>query len=265
MKKVSVGATELNVYDEGAGPPILFVHGFPLSHDMWLAQLKEFQGTHRVIAPDLRGFGGSEVTMGIVSMEEFADDLAALLNALGIDEPAVFCGLSMGGYIAFPFVQKYRAQLRALILCDTRPAADTYEGVQGRLKMAALALAKGPEAALEAMMPRLLAEGTHTSKPDVPERLRRTILDTNPVGIAAGLSGMAARPDSTAILPLIDVPTLVLVGEDDRITPVADSKGMAEAIPDAKLVEIPEAGHMSPMENPKVANAAIRAFLDSLK
>jgi 3-oxoadipate enol-lactonase len=265
VKKVSVGGTDLNVYDEGTGRPILFVHGFPLSHDMWLAQLEEFRGTHRVIAPDLRGFGDSDVTMGIVSMEEFADDLAGLLKALGIEEPVIFCGLSMGGYVAFPFVQKYRAHLRALILCDTRPAADTYEGVQTRLKMAALTLAKGPEAALEAMMPKLLAATTPTTRPEVPERLRRVILKTSPVGIAAGLSGMAARPDSTAILPLIDVPTLILVGEEDRITPVADSQKMAEAIPGAKLVIIPQAGHMSPMENPEAVNAAIREFLGTFE
>lgn len=265
MRKITVGGAEIQVYDEGAGTPILFVHGFPLSHEMWTAQLEAFRGSHRVIAPDLRGFGGSDVTMGIVSMEEFADDLVGLIKALDITEPVVYCGLSMGGYISFPFLHKYGSHVRALILCDTRSAADTSEAAQARLKLAALAMAKGAEATLEVMMPKLLAAETNAKKPDIVERLRKTIMSTNPVGIAAGLSGMAARPDSTALLPLIDIPTLVIVGEEDRLTPPDESHKMAAAIPGAKVVVIPKAGHMAPMEQPEAANAAIREFLATLE
>jgi pimeloyl-ACP methyl ester carboxylesterase len=265
MKKVTVGRSEISVHDEGSGPPILFVHGFPLSHEMWMAQLEAFRGTHRVIAPDLRGFGDSDVTMGIVSMEEFADDLDGILKALDVTEQVVYCGLSMGGYIAFPFLQKYGSRVRALILCDTRAGADSTEGAQGRLKLAALAMAKGPDAALEAMMPKLFAADTPTERPDVVERLRRTIVKTNPIGIAAGLSGMAARPDSTALLELIDVPTLIIVGTEDRVTPPEEARKMAAAIPGAQLVEIDQGGHMAPMENPEAATAAIRKFLHELE
>ncbi|MGE3316221.1 MAG: alpha/beta fold hydrolase [Planctomycetaceae bacterium] len=264
MKKVSIGGSEIAVYDEGSGPPILFVHGFPLSHEMWNSQIDALRETHRCIAPDLRGFGDSDITMGIVSMEEFADDLVGLIKALGITEPVVYCGLSMGGYIAFPFLQKYGSHVRALILCNTRAQADTTEGAQNRLKLAALAMAKGPDAALEAMMPRLFAADTPTQRPDVIEQMRRMIMKTNPIGIAAGLSGMAARPDSTALLELIDVPTLVIVGTEDRITPPEDAKKMADAIPGAKFVEIEHAGHMSPMENPAAVNAALTTFLAGL-
>jgi len=264
MKKVTVNGITLAVHDEGNGPPILFVHGFPLSHSMWQPQIFTFAGDHRVIAPDLRGFGDSDVTEGTVTMEQHADDLAALLDELNVDEPVILCGLSMGGYIAWQFQQKFPERLRALILCDTRAIADTPEGVENRKRLANMVIENGSAAVALAMLPNLFSPATGERDQSVIDELRQTIAATSPQGIAAASLGMAERPDVTPLLPSIETPTLLIVGEDDGISTPEEMKTIADAIPNARLEVIPEAGHMSPLENPKSVNAAIREFLRSL-
>ena len=261
MPTISLPDISLNYFDSGDGPPILFVHGFPLDHTMWRHQLSEFSQTHRVIAPDLRGFGQSDVTSGTVTMEQFADDLAALLDALGVSEPVVFCGLSMGGYIGWQFFKRHRNRLTALIQCDTRAIADTPEGVGNREKLARLVLENGTEPVAAAMLPNLFTEATTPARQAAVEETRQAVLRTSPDGIAAASLGMSVRPDVTADLPSIDVPTLLIVGEEDRISPVEEMRGIADAIPGAELAVIPDAGHMSPLENPEAVNAAIRDLL----
>lgn len=265
MADVSIGEIRLNVFAGGPGAPLLFVHGFPLDHRMWQPQLDEFVRTHRVIAPDLRGFGQSHVTHDKVTMERFADDLAALLDALGITEPVVFCGLSMGGYIAWPFVRKYRERLRGLVLCDTRALPDSPEAAEGRHKTAAEVLAHGPEPVVKAMLPKLLSSQTTEERPELPDHLRQMMLGQPPHGIAAALAGMAERPDARELLPEIDVPTLVLVGEDDPISTPDEMQELAAAIPGARFHVIPCAGHLPPLENPEATNAALREFLRELE
>ncbi len=264
MKTLSINGVTLACVDEGAGVPILFVHGFPLSHAMWREQIAAFRGSHRVIVPDLRGFGASGVTEGIVTMEQFADDLAALLDALGVNEPVVLCGLSMGGYVAFPFVRKYRERLRGLILCDTRSIPDTTEGAEGRRKLAAMLIEKGARVAIDAMLPKLFAAATRERSPQIIDEVKQTISNTSPQGMGAALLGMAERPDSTPLLPGIDLPTLVLVGAEDGISPPEEMRRIADSIPGATFVEIAGAGHMAPLENPEPANKAIASFLKSL-
>ncbi|MDA1164231.1 MAG: alpha/beta fold hydrolase [Planctomycetota bacterium] len=264
MKKVTVNGITLAVVDEGTGPPVLFVHGFPLSHAMWQAQLSEFANDYRVIAPDLRGFGSSDVTEGTVTMEQHADDLAALLDELNVDEPIVFCGLSMGGYIAWQFQQKYPERLRALILCDTRAIADTPEGVDNRQRLAKMVVENGSAAVATAMLPNLFSPITSERQQSLIDELRETIVATSPQGIAAASLGMAQRPDVTTTLPAIQTPTLLIVGVDDRISTVEEMRGITAAMPNARLVEIPEAGHMSPLENPERVNQAIHDFLQGL-
>ena len=219
----------------------------------------------RALVPDLRGFGASTTTSGTVTMEDFADDLHGLLHAAFVDKPVVFCGLSMGGYVGWQFFRKYRAQLKAFILCDTRASADTPEAVAGRHKLAQAVLKEGPQAALDAMLPRLVSATTAERNPTVITELRSMILQNKPAGIAAALEGMAARPDCTELLPQIDVPTLVICGKEDQITPAAEMQTLAQAIPGAQFVEIPGAGHMSPMENPDAVNGAITRFLAGLR
>ena len=267
--QITVGGSELAVYDRGSnnsggGSPIVFVHGFPLDHTMWRAQLEAFAPTHRVIAPDLRGFGESPVRDGIATMEQMADDLVALLDALSVRQPVVLCGLSMGGYVAIEFLRKYAPRVRALILCDTRSAADTPETAANRHKTAELALSQGAAPVAEAMLPRLAAPDARARQRTVVESLKQTMLATDPRTIAAALRGMAARSDSTPRLASIRVPTLVVVGQYDAITPVAEMRQMAKAIPHARFVVIPDAGHMAPMENPAAVNQAIAALLAEL-
>ena len=265
MKRVFVNKLEFGVVDQGSGSPLVFLHGFPLSHAIWNAQIPVFAGEHRVIAPDLRGFGASVDTEGTVTMEDFADDVAAVLDSLDAREPVILCGLSMGGYIALQFVRKYRSRLRGLVLCDTRASADVPEVVENRLKIARLAVENGTQAVAEAMLPKAFGPKTFTDRPEVIEAVRSMMLASDPSGVAAASRGMAVRPDMTALLPSIDLPTLVVVGADDMLTPVDEMRRMAEAIPNSLCNIVPEAGHLAPLENPIVFNATLADFLDKLK
>ena len=268
VKSLVVNGAEIAYVERGAGRPLLLVHGFPLDHTMWEGQIDALaaeEGTAalplRVIAPDLRGFGRSRPRGEKVTMDEFADDLAGLLDGLGIREPVAYCGLSMGGYIAFQFWRKYADRLAALVLCDTRAGADSPQAAESRRAMAQRVLGEGPAPVAEAMLPKLLGESTQEQRPELVERLRTLIMAGDPRGIAAAARGMAERPDMTGSLSQIGCPTLVLVGQNDVISPPAEMRGMAAAIPDARFKEISAAGHMSPWENPAEVNAAITEFL----
>lgn len=265
MNSYSVNSVELAVEDRGSGSPILLVHGFPLNHEMWSGQIEVLSREYRVLAPDLRGFGRSGVTPGVVGMEQFADDLAALLDAMQVSEPVVFCGLSMGGYVAWQFCRKFAWRLRALVLCDTRAGADSPEAAASRLTTADRVVREGPQVMVESMTPRLLAAVTQTSRPDVIPTLTRIMLANDREGIAAASRGMSQRPDMTACLGEIGCPTLVLAGECDALSPPAEMRRIAEAIPRARFVEIPAAGHLTPMEQPAEFNAAVLEFLDGIR
>jgi pimeloyl-ACP methyl ester carboxylesterase len=257
MKHTTVNGVQLAYHDQGTGLPLLLVHAFPLNSAMWRPQLEALSARYRVIAPDLRGFGASELGRDAISLDLYADDLAALLDQLGAERVA-FCGLSMGGYIAFAFLRRYRERIRTLILADTRAQPDTEEGRRNREQMARTAEEQGPGAIADQMLPRLLS-------PSAPEALRaevRQIIEANDRrGIAAALRAMAARPDSTPLLATIDVPTLVIVGTEDVPTPPDDAQRMRGAIPNSRLIEIPGAGHLTNLEQPDVFNAAVDEFL----
>jgi 3-oxoadipate enol-lactonase len=268
MKSISVGGTDLCCVDRGQGLPVLFVHGFPFDHTMWAGQIDAISSHYRVITPDLRGFGGSRAAIAShdkFTMEQFADDLAAMLDAMEIREPVVFCGLSMGGYVALQFWRKYAQRLRGLILCDTRAAADSPEVAAARLLVADRALADGVGPMVEAMLPKVFAEATRRERPELIESLRRVMLANSPQGVAAASRGMAVRPDMTAALGQIRTPTLVLAGDEDAVSTPAEMRGIARAIAGSHFVEIPAAGHMSPVENPAAVNAAILDFLAMLR
>ncbi|MDA0836061.1 MAG: alpha/beta fold hydrolase [Planctomycetota bacterium] len=261
MKTITAAGTTFAVDDRGTGSPILFVHGFPLDHTMWEAQLESLSRTHRVIAPDLRGFGKNAVVEGTVTMEQFADDLAAILDALSVTEPVAFCGLSMGGYIGWQFFRRHLTRLSSLILIDTVAKADSEEGAAQRHKTAETVLAQGAEVMAKVMPAKLFAEGTLKHKPAIVERIKHVICSTAPSSIAAALRGMAVRSDSTPLLTDIDVPTLVICGAEDQITPPEEMRKMATAIDEAEYAEVANAGHMTPMEQPEAVTAAIRQFL----
>jgi 3-oxoadipate enol-lactonase len=268
MHQIAVPNGTIGVFAQGRGEPVLFVHGFPLAHEMWNSQTAAFAKNYRVIAPDLRGFGESKLTGATaataLTMETFADDLHVLLHAVFVDRPVVLCGLSMGGYIAWQFFQKYRDRIKALILCDTKASADSPEQAAGRKKLAQEVLTLGAHAAVDVMLPRLVSPKTAERQPGVVSDLRKMILRNSPVSIAATLRGLAERPDCTQLLPSIDVPTLIICGEEDQISTSAEMKAMAQAIPGSQFVEVPDSGHMSPMENPDVVNATIDRFLKAI-
>jgi 3-oxoadipate enol-lactonase len=264
MKRVFARELRFGVVDQGQGSPLVFVHGFPLNHSMWNRQIPVFAAQHRVIVPDLRGFGESVDTEGTVSMEDFADDLAAILDDLRVAEPVVLCGLSMGGYIALQFVRKYRQRLRGLVFCDTRASADVPEVVENRLRIAKLVIESGTQPVAEAMLPKAFSPKTYSDRPEVVEALRAMMISSDPTGVAAASRGMAVRPDMTQLLPSIDLPTLVVVGADDVLTPVDEMRRMAEAIPRARFHIIPDAGHLTPLENPSVFNARLASFVDEI-
>jgi 3-oxoadipate enol-lactonase len=264
MKTAAINDLNLSFVDEGSGTVLLLVHGFPLDHTMWEGQIENLSKKHRVIAPDLPGFGQSDVGDDVATMAQFADDLVELLDFLMVDEPVVLCGLSMGGYIALEFWRLYAERLRGLILCDTRAANDAPEAAAARLTVAQRVLDEGTHFLLESMIPKLLASATFEERPHLAEALRRVIHRTDPRGIAAAARGMAERADFTAELPRIACPTLVLVGENDAVSPVAEMQELAKAIPNAEFKIIPHAGHMSPFEQPDAVNAAIESFLKGI-
>lgn len=261
MSHISIGDVSLHVVIQGEGEPLLLVHGFPLDHSQWTHQIAHFARSHQVIAPDLRGFGSSDVTAGTVQMEQFADDLASLLTALGVARPVCLCGLSMGGYIAFAFVRRHRERLRSLVLCDTRAAADSPETRQNRWETAERVLRSGPGFLAENMVERLVAPATRRQRPELVAEVQAVIRSAPREGVAAALRGMAERSSAEELLPHLDLPTLVLVGEHDLISPPAEMRELARKIPAAQFVLLAEAGHLAPWEQPAAMNAALDRFL----
>ena len=249
----------INYRDEGKGQAILLVHAFPLHSAMWEAKIVVLSRHMRVIAPDLRGFGASELGHAPSSLEPYADDLLALLDHIGLEHTAL-CGLSMGGYISFALLRKAPERIKALILADTRAGADTTEGRAGRLVNAQKAEAEGVLAIGEPMLNKLVA-------PSAPLFLReqlRTIMASNSrAGVAAALRSMAARPDSSDLLDTINVTTLIIVGSEDELTPPSESQAMNARIKDSILLEIPGVGHLSNLEAPEAFSSALLTFLEA--
>ncbi len=258
--KATLGGAEIEYTDRGKGPALIFLHAFPLGQFMWEAQAEAFSGSHRVVRFDDRGFGDSPPGDGPLTMELIADDAAALLDHLGIKR-AIVTGCSMGGYAAFAFVRRHPKRLAGLVLQDTRATPDTEEARAGRTTLATRVLEEGTAAAADAFLPKLVGETTKRENPDLVVGLRDRVLGTSPQGIAQALRGLGARADSRKTLAEIRVPTLVVVGEEDVLTPPAEAEAMAAAIGGSRLEVIPGAGHLSNLENPAAYNAALDRFL----
>jgi pimeloyl-ACP methyl ester carboxylesterase len=263
--KIQVNNTYLSYDDHGIGLPILFLPAFPLNKSMWQGELFTLLSDerYRLIALDWRGFGESEINNPISTMELFADDVAALMDSLGIEQ-AVLCGLSMGGYAAFAFLRKYPQRVYGLILADTRPGADTAEAQANRENVARIAETQGAGAISDLQIPRLLSEFIRQHHPEVEIRVRQMIEAATVQGIAAASRGMARRADSTDLLASIACPTLVIVGEQDALTPPSLAQEYAAQIPGAQLVVITNAGHLSNLEQPEAFLQAVRGFLSSI-
>jgi len=261
--KARVEGTEIEHDVRGVGPAVLFLHAFPLRLSMWDAEAEALAPTHRVVRFDARGFGGTPPGDEPLRMERIADDAATLFDHLAIDR-AVVAGCSMGGYAALAFVRRHPHRLAGLVLQDTRAGADTEEAKANRAALAARVLTEGAVAAAEAFLPKLVGETTRRERPELVARIREWILATSPRGIANALHGLAARVDSRDTLATVDVPTLVLVGEEDTLTPKAEAEALAAGIRGSRLEVIPRAGHLANLENPKAVHQALRRFLVEL-
>ncbi len=261
LDRLTVNGVSLAVEIRGSGPALVFVHGFPLDRTIFRHQIDSLTGFRR-IAPDLRGMGQSDAPDLGYSMATYADDLAALIDVLGEDR-VVLIGHSMGGYIAFEFLRRYRARVGGLVLMDTRPEADSAEGRKARDQLVTRVRDQGALAAAEAMLPRFF---TASVPPEIIQLVRDMIVRTPVSGIVGALTSMRDRPDSTSLLStLVGVPTLVMVGDEDVITPPAIAQAMAGVIPDARLVEVPGAGHLPCVEQPVPTTRAILKFLQTLR
>jgi len=262
MLKAVINEIKVAYTDEGQGTPLVFLHAFPLSNVMWQPQIHALVDSYRVITLDLRGHGESDALLWNFTLDEFAKDVIGLLDHLNIVQ-AVFIGLSMGGYTLLSLYRNFPERVKAMVLADTRAQADSQEGKAGRRAMAQLAHKAGASAIADVMLPKLLAPTTLQQRPEIVNQVRTMILHTPPEGIIVDLMAMAARPDSTDLLSKITCPTLVIVGEDDIATPVADSHYMAKRIAGSTLVTIPGAGHLSNFEQPAAFNQALQNFLDA--
>ena len=262
MTRIKTNSVETFFDDEGSGPAVVFLHGFPFNRSMWRDQFEALKG-HRMIAPDLRGLGETVADDAIATMDQMAHDVAALLDALQL-ERAVVCGLSMGGYVALEFCHFFPERVNGLVLAGTRAPADNAEEKQNRERQATRLLAEGMKGIADETLPKLLARETLAGKAEVVNRVRQMIDSTDPRGAAAAQRGMAARRDYSAGLARINVPTLVVVGREDTIRPLSDAQFMHDNIRKSRLEVIENAAHVSNMEQPGVFNAAFSQFLSQL-
>jgi len=254
--KVSIGQRQMAYDSVGRGPALVLLHAFPFDSRMWRQTAAALAGQRQVITPDMRGFGLSDGGAGDFSIADLADDVARLLDALKLSAATVG-GLSMGGYVALAFARHHRDRLKSLILADTKAAADTPEARQGRQAAIELVESQGVAALLEKQIPRLLAAAAS-------EGLRAEVraLGAQPVDtVVAAIRALRDRPDRSAELPAITSPTLIVVGSEDALSAPAEARSMAAAMPNARVVEIPGAGHLSNLENPDAFAAALAGFV----
>ena len=264
VKVARVRNIEMAYTDAGAGPAILLLHGYPFDRSMWNGQIEilRHQG-FRAIAPDLPGLGETKSSAEIITMEEMARCACALLDELKIAD-AVVCGLSMGGYVTFEFAHLFPGLVRALVLAGTRAPADNEQEKAGREQQVITMLRAGMTPISVATLPKLLAPRTLANKPDVVKHVREMLTQSDPRGAAAAQRGMAARRNYTDDLAEINVPTLIIVGREDPIRPVADSEFMHRGIRSSHLEIIEDAAHMTNMEQAERFNRALLSVLEQL-
>jgi|ERR1700690_1084688 len=246
---------------QGDGPPVVLLHPFPAHHEFWLPVIPALQSRYRLILPDLRGHGESEIGEGPALMAKHAADIARVMDAAGVGK-AAFIVCSIGGYIVFEFLRRFRARVSALALCDTRPQSDTSEARANRLKNADAVLEQGTERFLQGMVPKLFGATTVSARPDIVEGALRMMRKMSPQDISLVLRGMAERPDSVSDLKHINLPTLIVIGEEDVLSTAGDGELMRQNIPGSRLKMIPKAGHYAPWERPEAVAPLLRQFLD---
>jgi pimeloyl-ACP methyl ester carboxylesterase len=261
---MQVRSSDAEIFYEvlGSGPDLVLLHPFPAHHGVWKPVAEQLATRYRVILPDLRGHGNSGVGEGAATMEKHVNDLLRVCADANVGR-AIFAGESIGGYILFEFWRRERERMRALALCNTKATADSDEARRGRLQSAEDVVKYGVEPFVNSMLPKLLGETTRTNRPDVAAAARAMMMKITPAGVAALQRGMAERPDSVPTLRTINVPTLIITGDEDLI-PLSEHELMQAHIPGATLRVIPKAGHYAVFERPEEAFRLLRQFLDDL-
>lgn len=253
--------TQISYDNAGSGRPLVLLHAFPLTYEMWRDQIREFSPDYQIIAPDARGFGESTQFAGEPSLEIVARDVNALLDKLNVTQPIILCGLSMGGYTALEFVRQFPDRLAGLILADTRADADSDEAKTARDEMIEFAQSHTGEEVAEKMLPKLLGQTTREHNLAVAARVRELALGLTGHNAANMIRALKNRRDSTDVLAEIKVPTLVVGGTEDEICPPEIMGAMAAQISGARHETIREAGHLSNLEAPESFNAVAREWL----
>ncbi len=262
-QRIKSNDAEISYWTLGEGSPVVLLHPFPVNHEFWLPVAEMLSTRYRLIMPDLRGHGESEVGDGPALMEKHAADLANVMNAAEVGR-APLIGVSIGGYTLFEFWRRHRGRVAALGLCNTKAAADNSEARAARLQAANDVIDRGPEPFFESMIPKLMGKTTREMRPDLVDGALRMMRRASPQGIAQVQRGMASRPDSTETLKTINVPTLILTGEEDGFAGPGEAELMRQHINGSQMRVIPKAGHYSPWEQPQEAARLFRQFLDSL-
>jgi pimeloyl-ACP methyl ester carboxylesterase len=258
--QVRSGDTEIYYEVRGNGPDLVLLHPFPAHHGIWTPVADLMAERFRVITPDVRGLGQSAPGGGPATMEKHANDLLRVCQDTGV-EKAVFGGNSIGGYILFEFWRRFRERISGLIFVDTQAIADTDQARKNRLAAAEDVLKRGPEPFIDSQLPKYFGESTNRNRPDRVQDAKRMMLQASSAGIAAVQRGMADRPDSTSTLATINIPTLVIAGEEDSLTPYAEMEKIHKGIRGSSMRRIPMAGHYAPFEQPEECHKAIREML----
>ena len=263
MQRIKSGDAEIAYWALGDGAPIVLLHPFPANHEFWQPVAQTLATRYRVILPDLRGHGESEVGEGPANMAKHAADISRVMDDADIGR-APLIGVSIGGYALFELWRKNRGRIAALGLCNTKAPADNAEARAGRLQAANDVLERGTEPFFESMIPRLLGKTTRETRPDLVDGALRMMRQMSPADVAQVQRGMAERPDSVETLKTINVPTLLVTGDEDSLTGVNEAELMRQHIAGSQLKVIPKAGHYSPWERSDAASILLRQFLDGL-
>jgi len=263
---MQIRSDDIQLYYEttGSGFPLVLLHPFPVDHEFWSPLTGTFQTRYKVILPDLRAHGRSEVGNGSATMAKHAEDLLRLLDAEQVAK-AVFIGVSIGGYILFEFWRRYRERVQALALSNTRAEPDTEQGRANRMKSIEDSRLRGTAPFLDAQLQNLIGETTRHNRPDIVAKARKMMDAVTVDGLAAIQRGMAERADSVPTLQSIDVQTLLIAGEEDTLTPVANAQTMQQRIRRASLSVIPQAGHYAALENSNEFARVLQQFIDGLR
>lgn len=261
--RAAIDGRTIRYLEAGSGWPVVLIHAFPLNADMWRPQLDRVPEGWRFIAPDVRGFGPLAAHQpGPASIDDLATDVVGLLDYLELDT-AVMGGLSMGGYITFALFRLAPERFTGMVLADTKAQADTPQGLDARRQMIELAHTRGAAGVAESMLPKLLGMSTAQRRPDLARQVSAMIETAEASAIVAAIQAMMGRPDSSPDLSRIACPTLVVVGQEDVLTPLGDAAAMQNQISRSRLVVLPEAGHLSNLEAPDGFALAIADFLAS--